>query len=188
MWAGLWPGLPADEVPIGHVTNGVHFQSWIAEDLHQLYDRYLGPRWREEPADREVWRHAEGIPSEELWRCHERRRERLVAFSRKRLTDELARRGAPIGEVMAAEDVLDSRILTIGFARRFATYKRASLFLRNPERLVRILKDAKRPVQMILAGKAHPSDDNGKELIRRIVTLIREQVCDPAWCFSKTTT
>jgi len=175
MWAGLWPGLPTEEVPIGHVTNGIHFQSWVSGDLHQLYDRYLGPRWREEPADREVWRHVENIPSEELWRCHERRRERLVAFSRQRLTDELTRRGAPVGEIMASEDVLDSRILTIGFARRFATYKRANLFLRNPERLARILKDANRPVQIILAGKAHPSDDAGKELIQKIVTLIRQQ-------------
>ena len=175
MWADLWPGLPTDEVPIGHVTNGVHFQSWVSADLHQLYDRYLGPRWREKPADREVWRHVESIPSEELWRCHERRRERLVAFSRARLIDEMKRRGAPLAEIRACEDALDSRILTIGFARRFATYKRANLFLRNPDRLVRILNDTQRPVQIILAGKAHPSDDAGKELIRRIVTLIRER-------------
>jgi starch phosphorylase len=174
MWTDLWPGLPVEEVPIGHVTNGVHFQSWISEDLHQLYDRYLGPRWREEPADREVWQHVENIPSEELWGLHERRRERLVAFSRARLTHQLRRRGSPVGDIMAAEDALDPRILTIGFARRFATYKRANLFLHNPDRLVRILKDSKRPVQIILAGKAHPSDDAGKELIRRIVALIRE--------------
>jgi starch phosphorylase len=175
MWTDLWPGLPADEVPIGHVTNGVHFQSWISDDLHQVYDRYLGPRWRDEPADRDVWRHVEDIPSEELWRSHERRRERLVAFARKRLTDQLKRRGSPVADVMAAEDVLDSRILTIGFARRFATYKRANLFLHNPDRLVRLLTDPQRPVQMILAGKAHPSDDAGKELIRKIVTLARER-------------
>ena len=175
MWPDLWPGVPVEEIPIGHVTNGVHFQSWISEEMHQLYDLYLGPRWREEPADREVWRKVESIPSEELWRTHERRRERLVAFSRKRLCAELNRRGAPVSEVMASEDVLDSRILTIGFARRFAAYKRANLFLRNPDRLARILKDEKRPVQIILAGKAHPSDDPGKELIRRIVSLIREQ-------------
>jgi starch phosphorylase len=175
MWTDLWPGLPAEEVPIGSVTNGVHFQSWISDDLQEIYDRYLGPRWREEPADRDVWRHVEDIPSEELWRSHERRRERLVAFSRKRLTDQLKRRGSPVADVMAAEDVLDSRILTIGFARRFATYKRANLFLRNPDRLVRILTDPKRPVQIILAGKAHPSDDAGKELIRRIVMLARER-------------
>lgn len=175
MWAELWPGTPADEVPIGHVTNGIHFQSWVSNEMQQLYDHYLGPRWEEEPADQEIWKHVEKLPSEELWRCHERRRERLVAFSRRRLTDELKRRGAPVGDIMAAEDVLDSRVLTIGFARRFATYKRADLFLSNPDRLVRILTNTQRPVQIILAGKAHPSDDNGKELIRKIVTLVRER-------------
>jgi starch phosphorylase len=175
MWKDLWPGLPVEEIPIGHVTNGVHFQSWISEEMHQLYDLYLSAGWREEAADREVWQHVDGIPSEELWRSHERCRERLVSFSRKRLTAELKRRGAPGSEIMAAEDVLDSRILTIGFARRFATYKRGNLFLRDPDRLARILKDTQRPVQIILAGKAHPSNDAGKELIRRIVTLIRER-------------
>jgi starch phosphorylase len=175
MWQDLWPGMPAEEVPIGHVTNGVHFQSWISEEMNQLYDRYLGPRWREEPADREVWRRVESIPAEELWRSHERRRERLVAFARRRLLLQLKRRGARQAEIEAAEDVLDSRILTIGFARRFATYKRANLFLRDPDRLARILKDPRCPVQIILAGKAHPHDDAGKELIRQIATLIREK-------------
>ncbi|MGD1091103.1 MAG: alpha-glucan family phosphorylase [Bryobacteraceae bacterium] len=175
MWKDLWPGVPIAEVPIGHVTNGVHFSSWISQELHQLYDRYLGPRWREEPADRAVWQHADGIPSEELWRSHERRRERLVGFSRRRLVRQLKRRGSPAAEITAAEEALDSRILTIGFARRFATYKRANLFLRDPDRLERILKNTERPVQIILAGKAHPHDDAGKELIRKIVSLIRER-------------
>src|SRR6185295_14907275 len=93
MWQNLWPGLPVDEVPIGHVTNGVHFQSWISEDMNLLYDRYLGPRWREEPADEKIWRRAESIPAEELWRTHERRRERLVTFARNRLLTQLKRRG-----------------------------------------------------------------------------------------------
>jgi len=175
MWNALWPGVPVDETPIGSVTNGVHFPSWVSGEVHHLYDRYLGPRWREEPADREVWRHIEDIPAEELWRSHERRRERLVAFARRRLLAELKRRGAPAAETMACEDVLDSRILTIGIARRFATYKRANLFLRDPERLAKILKDVQRPVQFILAGKAHPQDGQVKELIRRIVTVVREQ-------------
>jgi starch phosphorylase len=110
-----------------------------------------------------------------LWRSHERRRERLVAFARRRLLSQLKRRGVRQAEIDAAEDVLDSRILTIGFARRFATYKRANLFLRDPDRLARILKDSQGPVQIILAGKAHPQDDAGKELIRKITMVIREQ-------------
>jgi starch phosphorylase len=157
------------------VTNGVHFPSWLSGEVHHLYDRYLGPRWREEPADRSVWQHVENIPPEELWRSHERRREVLVAFARQRLSAELKRRGAPAAESMACEDVLDSRILTIGFARRVATYKRANLFLRDPDRLARILEDVQRPVQIILAGKAHPQDRDGKELISRIFAVIHEK-------------
>ncbi len=173
MWQGIWPGVPVEEVPIGHVTNGVHFRSWISYEMNQLYDRYLGPNWREEPADRNLWQRAETIPAEELWRTHERRRERLVAFVRRRLREQLRRRGAPQAEIEAAEEVLDPEALTIGFARRFATYKRATLLLRDPERLQRLLNDPERPVQVIYAGKAHPRDGAGKELIRQIVDLAR---------------
>jgi starch phosphorylase len=183
MWQGLWPGMPVDEVPIGHVTNGVHFQSWISEDMNRLYDRYLGPRWREEPADQQIWRRVESIPGEELWRTHERRRERLVTFARSRLLAQLKRRGVSQSEIKSVGDVLDSRILTIGFARRVATYKRANLFLRDPDRLARILKDPQRPVQIIFAGKSHPQDDAGKELIRQITGLVREKELRPRVVF-----
>jgi starch phosphorylase len=175
MWQGLWPGVPEDEIPIGHVTNGVHFRSWISHEMDQLYDRYLGPRWREEPADQGIWQRAEHIPAEELWRTHERRRERLVAFVRRRLRAQLERRGVPPAEIEAATETLDPEALTIGFARRFAPYKRATLLLRDPERLARILNDPGRPVQIIFAGKAHPRDDAGKELIRQVVSLARQE-------------
>ena len=175
MWEKLWSEVPEDEVPIGHVTNGVHVQSWIFREMVELYDRYLGPRWREEPVDQVVWRRVERIPAVELWRTHERRRERLVAFARRRLRGQLARRGAPQAEIEAADEVLDLNALTIGFARRFATYKRATLLLRNAERLARILGDPRRPVQVIFAGKAHPKDDAGKELIRQIMELARQE-------------
>jgi len=174
MWRGIWPGVPEDEIPIGHVTNGVHFRSWISHEMDQLYDRYLGPRWREEPADQDIWQRAEHIPAEELWRTHERRRERLVTFTRRRLRAQLERRGAPQAEIEAADEVLNSEALTIGFARRFATYKRAALLLRDPDRLARILNDPDRPAQIIFAGKAHPKDDAGKELIRQVVSLARQ--------------
>jgi len=173
MWQGIWPGVPVEEVPIGHVTNGVHLRSWISNEMNQLYDRYLGPKWRE-AANGVIWKRVETIPAEELWRTHERRRERLVAFARRRLRDQLKRRGAPQSEIDAAEEVLNPEALTIGFARRFATYKRATLLLRDTARLERILCDAKRPVQIIYAGKAHPRDDGGKELIQRIVSLARD--------------
>ena len=174
MWKSMWPGIPVQEIPIGHVTNGVHFQSWISLDMNQLYDRYLGPKWREEPADHNLWKKVESIPAEELWRTHERRRERLVSFARQRLTEQLRRRGVPAAEVEEAGEVLDSRALTIGFARRFATYKRATLFLRDRERLARLLNNPDYPVQIIFAGKAHPRDEAGKQLIHEIAVLTRQ--------------
>jgi starch phosphorylase len=171
MWREVWPGIPVDEVPIRHVTNGVHPSSWISEDMRKLYDRYLGPRWAEEPGDTRVWQSVHKIPGEELWRTHERHRERLVAFARSRLVEQLRRRGAGPTALARAEEILDPEALTIGFARRFATYKRATLLLRDPERLARLLNDPDRPVQIIFAGKAHPKDDHGKSLIREIVHL-----------------
>jgi starch phosphorylase len=173
MWRGIWPGVPVDEVPIGHVTNGVHFRSWISNEMNQLYDRYLGPQWRDS-ANGDLWKRVDTIPAAELWRTHVRRRERLVAFARRKLHDQLMRRGAPQSEIDAADEVLDPETLTIGFARRFATYKRATLLLQDIGRLKRILLDSKRPVQIIYAGKAHPRDAGGKELIQQIVAQTRD--------------
>ncbi len=132
MWQDLWAGVPLDEIPITHVTNGVHPQSWISSEMRELYDRYLGPRWAEEPGDSSVWSRGQQIPGEELWRTHERRRERLVGFARRRLADQLRQRGAGRAEVAQVEEVLDPEALTIGFARRFATYKRATLLWTRP--------------------------------------------------------
>ncbi len=174
LWQGVWPGVPESEIPIGHVTNGVHFRSWISQEMNELYDRYVGPAWRDHPAERNAWRKVDTIPAEELWRTHERRRERMVSFVRRRLYDQLKNRGVPESEVEAAGEVLNPWALTIGFARRFATYKRATLVLRDKERLSRILNHPDRPVQLVFAGKAHPRDEAGKELIRQIILLARE--------------
>ena len=174
MWQWLWPDLPLEEVPIGHVTNGVHFCSWISLEMNQLYDRYLGPNWREEPANGDIWSRVNSIPTEELWRTHQRRRERLVSWARNRVRDQRLRRGAPQNEIEAAQEILDPDALTIGFARRFATYKRATLILRDLPRLKRMLLDKERPLQIIFAGKAHPRDDAGKEFIRQITQLSRD--------------
>ncbi len=175
MWKDLWPGVPLDEIPIGHVTNGVHFRSWISYEMNQLYERYLGPQWKENQADPKLWRRVENVPPEELWRTHERRRERLVAFARRRLRVQLERRGASQVAIDAVDEVLNPEALTIGFARRFATYKRATLLLRDPARLERILNQTDRPVQILLAGKAHPRDDAGKQLIQQIVKLAQQK-------------
>ena len=171
MWNSIWRGLPESEVPIGHVTNGVHFRSWVSLEMNQLYDRYLGPKWREEPADPKLWQRTQSIPAGELWRTHERRRERLVGFARRRLQAQLKNRGASTIRNRRSRRSSSPDALTIGFARRFATYKRATLLLRDPERLARILNDPHRPVQIIYAGKAHPRDQYGKELIKTIVDL-----------------
>lgn len=173
MWQRLWPNLPEDEVPIGHVTNGTHIASWVAADLKQLLDRYIGRRWRDEPCDESVWRRVSQIPDHVLWQTHVRRRERLVNMARLALQQQLEHIGAPRVDIDRAAGVLDPNTLTIGFARRFATYKRATLLLHDRERLARILNDPDRPVQILFAGKAHPRDHPGKELIQQIVALSR---------------
>jgi starch phosphorylase len=174
MWSGLWPGVPVDDVPITSITNGVHVRGWLSQDMAGLFDAYLGPRWVSHPADQSVWERVEQIPDAELWRTHERRRERLVGFARRRLRMQLEQRGAPPAERELAEEVLDPKALTIGFARRFATYKRATLLFRDPARLGRILSDPQRPVQLIFAGKAHPADHEGKDFIRQVVHFARQ--------------
>jgi len=163
MWQKLWPQVPVDEIPIGHITNGVHFGSWTSLEIKRAYDRYLGPDWREEPANSNVWSRAQSIPAEELWRTHEIRRERLVSWARRHVREQRIRRGAPQFEVDAAGEILNPDALTIGFARRFATYKRATFILRDLPRLKRILYDNARPVQLIYSGKAHPHDEKGKD-------------------------
>lgn len=169
MWQWMYPNIPEHEIPIGSVTNGVHIQSWISGEMATLFDRYLDPAWREDPDSEAIWRDVERIPDAELWRSHERRRERLVAFARDRLEAQLVARSAPQTEVEDAREALNPDALTIGFARRFATYKRATLFFRDKERLAKILNNPERPVQLIFAGKAHPHDHLGKELIKEIV-------------------
>jgi starch phosphorylase len=173
MWKAIWPDLPEAEIPISSITNGVHTQSWLSPEMAQLYDRYLGVQWEERPTDYSVWKRVDNIPNAELWRTHERRRERLVAFARKRLRDQLSRRGAPPAEVARADEALDPEALTIGFARRFATYKRGTLLFRNLDRLAALVNDKERPVQIIFTGKAHPRDHGGKELIAEIIHVAR---------------
>ncbi len=170
----FFPGLPEAEVPIGHVTNGVHIRNWVSREMHQLFDRYLGTEWWQEPGNPATWAPVDEIPDEELWATHERRRERMVAVARQRLVKQLERRGASQADLERARGVLDTRTLTIGFARRFATYKRASLILRDIERLKKILLDSKRPVQIIFAGKAHPRDTQGKEVMKAIIQFCQQ--------------
>ncbi|MGQ0722566.1 MAG: alpha-glucan family phosphorylase [Candidatus Eiseniibacteriota bacterium] len=173
MWSHLWPGVPEDEVPISSITNGVHSQTWVSREMRELLDRYLGPRWCRDPDDGAVWEGVEKIPVEALWRTHEAQKHRLVSYVRDHLRRRLQDSNATAVEIAATGDVLDAQALTIGFARRFAPYKRATLLLRDPERLIALLSDAKRPVQIVIAGKSHPKDDAGKKLIQEIVQFSR---------------
>jgi starch phosphorylase len=168
IWSHVWPGLPPDEVPIDHVTNGVHVDTWLSDEMTRLFDRYLGPRWPVNPHEESYWRRMENIPEPELWRGHVRLRERLVGYARERWRRQLHGMGLA-GHGHAPAPVLNPDVLTIGFARRFATYKRASLLLSDPARLASILGHPERPVQIVFAGKAHPHDDGGKNIIRQIV-------------------
>jgi starch phosphorylase len=173
MWHNLWPGVPANDVPIKSVTNGIHVRTWLSPDIAFTLDRYLGDNWMNDPVDQTVWEGVSQIPDEELWRAHERCRERLVGWARQTMREQFLRRGASYDDVATADEILDPEALTIGFARRFATYKRGALLLRDPERLKKLLDDSKRPIQFVFAGKAHPADNEGKELIRAIVNFAR---------------
>ncbi len=174
MWQWVYPNVPVHEVPIRAITNGVHVQTWVSQEMAQLFDRYLDPAWRSQESRPEVWQGLMNIPDAELWRTHVRRRERLVAFTRDRLRWQLRRRGLSQSAIDAADEVLNPDALTIGFARRFATYKRATLLFYDLDRLRKLVTDADRPVQFIFAGKAHPHDNEGKEFIRAIVNVARD--------------
>lgn len=173
MWKSVWKEFPVDEVPICGLVNGVHLASWVAPELVELYDRHLGPEWRSASWLEESWKAAESIPSIELWRIHQRRRDRLVLGAREHI---LKKHHASLTQeqVSNIHECLDPDVLTIGFARRFASYKRADLLLRDMDRLARIVHSEERPVQIILAGKAHPNDTHGKELIQNVHQKIKE--------------
>ncbi len=174
MWIEGFVDVPFDEIPIDYITNGIHTRSHLSNDMHELIYRYFGDKFLQNPADLELWKHVDEIPDEELWRTHERRRERMVAFARNRLTNQINERGGSASELAFAHEVLDVQALTIGFSRRFATYKRATLIFSDIERLANILGNPNYPVQLIIAGKAHPKDDEGKKLIQKIVAMSRE--------------
>ncbi len=174
MFQDLWPRLPVEEVPITSVTNGVHSPTWINGDLAALYDQYLQPDWRDRLEDAKMWELVHEIPSQELWEVHRKHKRRMVAYVRERSVNAAQERKASAAEVRRLSEVLDPDVFTIGFARRFATYKRATLLFRDVARLKRILNNPKMPVQIVVSGKAHPKDHPGKSLIREIVNLSRD--------------
>ncbi len=172
VFSGLWPGVPEDDVPIGSITNGVHARSWVSTEMGDLFERHVGTGWAE--GEGKAWSAVGGVDNAELWTALGHGRRRLVELSRRRLRSALEAHRAPQAELVWAEGILDPDALTIGFARRFATYKRATLLLSQPERLSALLLAADRPVQLVFAGKAHPADDLGKDMIRQVVQFSRQ--------------
>ncbi|MDQ2796792.1 MAG: alpha-glucan family phosphorylase, partial [Actinomycetota bacterium] len=181
MFADLWPDLDDDDVPITSVTNGVHAGTWVSADMGDLLSRHVLPDWDE--ASEASWDRILDAPDDELWRVKDQARTRLVAFVRARMRQRALEGGASSSASARADHLLDPAALTIGFARRFATYKRANLLLAQSDRLKRLLLDPDRPVQFIFAGKAHPADDEGKEMIRQIVAWAREEGVEHRFVF-----
>ncbi len=171
MWAHLWPWRAEEEIPIGHITNGVHIPTWLAYQMMQLYDRNFEPGWMARLSDPEIWMGIYDVDPGELWETHYALKNLLLAFVRRRVSRQCRRRGESDEVVEAARNILDPNMLTIGFARRFATYKRADLVLSDLDRMAEIVNDPQRPVQFVFAGKAHPADEPGKQLIKRIANL-----------------
>ncbi len=174
MWSFLWPGRPIDELPIDHITNGVHVGSWVADRNKVIFDHYLSDDWMEAVDSPKFGEMIQSIPNEELWHSREMLRSRLIRHARMRLQRQLRGRSMSSKEVRMSKNVLDADVLTIGFARRFATYKRATMLFSDIDRLKGILLNQERPVQLVFAGKAHPADDGGKKFIQEIVNISQE--------------
>jgi starch phosphorylase len=174
MWNFLWPGVKEDEVKISYITNGVHTNTWLARRMGSLYTKYLGKDWRDRLDDQGIWEAVLDIPDEELWNVRRHLKRRMVAFIRERARKHWMYQGVHPVQVIAEGVLLDPYALTIGFARRFATYKRANLILRDLDRLIDILNRPNRPVQIIFAGKAHPSDEPGKMLIQEVYRAVKK--------------
>ena len=172
MFQGLWPPVPVEETPIGSITNGVHARTWVSSQMGDLYSTYVSPAWDE--AGEEEWERIYDARDDELWRVREQGREALVSFIRSHLRESLYDRGVSVSDAKWVDEVLDPRYLIVGFSRRFATYKRATLLLSQPDRLRNLLLDDQRPLQLVFAGKAHPADDLGKEMIAEIVRFSRD--------------
>ena len=175
MWMRVFDADEPEEVSIGHVTNGIHVQTWLAAEAGPMYGKYLKPVWNGAYPDDDYWENVKKIPDEVIWELRNTLRAKMITFIRQRLQNQIARRFGPVEDLIEAERTFDDKALTIGFARRFATYKRAPLIFRNRARLAKIMGNKDRPVQIVFAGKAHPRDDEGKSFIRRIYQTAKKE-------------
>jgi len=174
MWQHFWPGLPSEQVPIRSVTNGIHAPTWISPDLHRLYNKSLSPTWAETCDDPAMWQRVMDIPDQELWAVRQTMKRKLMGFIRERARYGWKQGHLQASQVISRGTLLDPEALTIGFARRFATYKRATLLFQDLERLKRLLQDKWRPVQIIFAGKAHPADEPGQYFIHEVLNFCND--------------
>ena len=175
MWSRLWPWQSEEEIPIGHITNGVHVPTWLAAQMRVLYDRVLPGNWYLRSGEPEVWAGFEEVTPAELWETHQSLKNRLIVYARQRASQQAQHRGESAGAIAALNEALDPRCLLIGFARRFAPYKRADLVLRDLELLEKLVSDSERPIQFVFAGKAHPADDHGKSILQTIFKLTQQE-------------
>jgi glycogen phosphorylase len=183
LWSSLWPGVPVSEIPIKSITNGVHAKTWLAPEFQQLYNQYLGSDWEEHLVEPDHWRRVIEIPDETLWETHQLLKRRLIDFVRESTRQHRNRIGESPEQVRKVNNLLDPEVLTIGFARRFAAYKRAKLLFSDKERLLRLVRNDQRPVQFIFAGKAHPKDEQGKRFIEEVYRFSRQAEVEPAFVF-----
>ena len=172
LWKDVWSGVPEHEVPITSITNGIHTRTWMAPEFSALYDKYL-PDWEAHLTDVDFWRGVYDIPDEVIWNTHQQLKKRLFEFAHERLRSQRLRLGESPEKLRTAGALLDPEVLTIGFARRFATYKRATLLFSDPDRLLRLMNHSERPVQFVFAGKAHPKDEPGKRFIQEVYKFSR---------------
>lgn len=174
LWKNVWKDVPEDEVPITSITNGVHIKTWAAGEFHDLYEKYLGKDWEDQLTNSDYWRGVIDIPDEVLWNLHQLLKQRTIDFLRERIHAQRLRNGEPPDQVRHANRLLNSEVLTVGFARRFATYKRGTLLFRDLDRLIKLVTNRERPVQFVFAGKSHPADDGGKKLIQEVYQHSRD--------------
>ncbi|MDY6914722.1 MAG: alpha-glucan family phosphorylase [Candidatus Cloacimonadota bacterium] len=173
MWHDIYPKIYEKEMPITAITNGVHSQSWLSRTVTRLFDRYLGTDYKHRGDQANIWKNINAIPSIEIWEAHQQRKEQMISFIRNRLKESLLHKGSGINSSEIINNTLNPAYLTVGFARRFATYKRANLILKDKAHLLKLLLNSERPIQFVFAGKAHPADAKGKEMIKNIIDFAR---------------
>ncbi|MBN2460604.1 MAG: alpha-glucan family phosphorylase, partial [Candidatus Cloacimonetes bacterium] len=182
MWHPIYPDLFEDEMPIKAITNGVHIQSWLSRRMIRLFDRYIGDEYRHNAQDRNIWENVISIPENEIWEAHQGRKEQMISFIRSQLKETLLHKGSS-DSISKINDILHLDHLVIGFARRFASYKRAVLVLQDRDRLLRLIRNQQKPVQFLFAGKAHPADNNGKMMIKALIDFARENDIEKQFVF-----